>query len=261
MTNDCLRELQKIGRYLNNIEPGDIAQKDVPMRTCFVVVNQRRLLDQTGLYDALECARLFIWADFRVFFLVNPEYPEFYSWLTFFLETVPEYLSLVFTGYPMVLPKEGETEGHPFKIKDREVSPSKIFKLVKEYKNPLSRLTFILNGCPAAESWSNGGSECDKMAVSADLSGKLEAKSFREELPEKVLLITATPKNGANIQDRAKNGTSNFITELVKAARADPVKPASELLEAIGEKLQKFGEEVVEYVSSADVGTSVPFLV
>lgn len=261
MTNDCLRELQKIGRYLNNIEPGDIKQKDVSARTCFVVINQRRLLDQTGLFDALECARLFIWADFRLFFLVNPEYPDFYAWLTFFLESVPEYLSLVFTGYPMVLPQEGETEGHPFKIKGREVSPSRIFKLVKEHKNPSSRLTFILNGCPAAESWSNGGAECDKLAVSSTLSDTAEAKSFREELPEKVLLITATPRNGANIQDRAKSGTSNFISELVKAARADPVKPASELVAEISQKLKKFGEEIVEYVSSADVGTELPFLV
>lgn len=262
MVQDFLREMQKIGRSLRDLDPGDIGQCNVPQRCCFVVASQRSAMDQSAFTDARKCAKMFIRADFKVFFLANPEYHEFYAWITFFLETVTEYLSIVFTGFPMVAPDGGPGEGHPFVIKGRELPPSRVFKIVKEYKHPASRLTFVINGCPAVESWSNGGAETQKLSFSTSGSTMRPPRmiAFGGEMVERVLLLTATPRLDAAVKDRARKGVSNFMAELARAAKADPVKSAAELVEEVGVTLRKFGEEIVGYASSNDVDTETPFL-
>jgi hypothetical protein len=62
------------------------------------------------------------------------------------------------------------------------------------------------------------------------------------------------------VQDRAKNGTSNFLCELSKTVKSDPVLSLAEVVEVISPKVRRCGEEVVAYVSSSDVETGTPFL-
>lgn len=262
MVQDFLREMQKIGRSLRDLDPGDIGEHNVPRRCCFVVASQRHPMDQSAFTDARKAANMFIRADFKMFFFANPEYPEFYAWLTFFLESVTEYLAIVFTGFPMIAPDGGPGDGHPFTIKGRELPPSRIFKLVKEHKHPASRLTFVINGCPAVESWSNGGSETQKLSFSTSGSTMRPPRmlAFSGEMVERVLLLSATPRLDSAVKDRARKGVSHFMAELARAAKADPVKSAAELVEEVGLKMRDFGEEIVGYASSNDVDTETPFL-
>lgn len=262
MSIDSLRDLQKIGRHLNGLDPEDIGIKSVSPRTCFIVTAPRSQLDTSAYLDALEAARMFIQADFKMFFLTLPDYSDFYHWYTFFLKNVYEYLAVVFTGFPMKSPDGGPGVGAPFVIKDTEVSPTKIFKHVKKYKHPASRLTFVINGCPAAESWSNGGEKVDKLSFSTTSVNfkKPMISSFQNEVPERVLLITAAPRLDVTVSDRAKSGSGHFISELSKLVQNDPVLNAAEILDKLVPKLRPLGEECIVYASSYDVESETPFL-
>lgn len=262
MSIDTLRDLQKFGRHLNGLDPEDIGIKSISPRTCFIVTAPRSMLDSSAYLDAIEAAKMFTQADFKMFFLTFPEYTDFYHWYTFFLKNVYEYLAVVFTGFPMKSPDGGPGVGAPFVIKDREVSPTKIFKHVKKYKHPSSRLTFVINGCPATESWSNGGESVDKLSFSTtSLSFKKPmVSSFKNEVPERVLLITAAPRLDVTVSDRAKSGSGHFITELAKLVQNDPVLTAVEIFDKLTPKLRPLGEECVLYTSSFDVESETPFL-
>lgn len=262
MSTDVMRDLQKIGRNLNNIDPEDIGDSHVPERSCFIVACPRNLLDQSAGYDAMKAAKMFIRADFKLFFLFNPEYPQFWKWTNFFLKNTTDYLAIVLTGFPMIAPDGGPSIGLPFKIKDREVLPSKIFKFVKENKHPANRLTLLINGCGAAETWSNGGDEVQKLSFTTTSTTYRPpmVKQFSGDVPERVLLMTSCPRLDTNMQDRNPNGSSEFLTRLSHIAKADPVLNASEILDKIGPELRKCGEEVVAFASSLDIDTGAPFL-
>jgi hypothetical protein len=262
MARDFIRDLQKIGRNLTNIEPGDVPTRTVSPRVSFLVISQRSLLDPSAFYDGFKAAKMFRRADFQLYFLVNPDYAEFYAWITFFLELVPEYLAVVLTGFPVTAPDGGPGEGHPFVIKNREIPPSRLFKLVNEFKNAKSRLTLILNGCPAVESWSNAGTEAQKMlfSTSSSIQAPVLVKSFEGSVPDRVVLLSAAPRLDVPLKDRSRSGVSHFIRELSIATKADPILSAAELVDLLAPKLRKIGEEIVGYSSAGGVDTGTPFL-
>lgn len=262
MSSDALRELQKTARQINNLTPDDIGVNSIPPRTCFIVASPRTLLDTSSYFDALKASRIFIRADFKVFFLISPEYCDFHLWYTFFLKNVYEYLALVFTGFPMVSPDGGPETGIPFRIKDQEVTPTKIFKELKKYKHPASRVTYLINGCPAAETWSNGGENVEKMAFSkTSLTFKQPTiQQFANELPEKVVLMTSALRLDTSVTDRAKSGFSHFISDLSTIVKNDPVLNAAEVVEKLGPLLRPHGEELIVYASSYDVESETPLL-
>lgn len=262
MALNGLRDLQQLGRRINGVDPGDFNLKDTPPRVCFVVVSERKNFGQDAFTDAVKAARMFIRADFRVYFLENPEYPDFYAWMTFFLDAVSEYLSIVITGFPMSSPDGGPGEGHPFVIKKKEICPTRVFKIVKEFKREGSRVTFVINGCPAVESWSNEGMASQKLSFSVSSSTKLKAgvRQLNGNVGDRVLVLTTAPRLDDDVDDRMKSGASCFITELSKATKADPVKTAAEIVAVLGPKLRTHGEEIVAYASSEDVDTETPLL-
>jgi hypothetical protein len=262
MSRDFVRDLQKIGRNLSGLDPGDVGLRNLTPRTCFVVVSQRRLADVSGFYDGLKAARVFLRADFRLFFIVNPEYADLYAWLTFFLESVKEYLALVLTGFPVTNPDGSAGDGHPFVIKSREVPPSRLYKLITEFKNSDSRLTIIVNGCPAVESWSNAGMESQKLLFSTTSVTYVptQIRAFQGQLPERMLLVTVAPRLDIAVRDRAKNGAANFLCEISKALKADPVLDLEGLVAVVSPNMRLYGEEIVAYASSVDVQTGTPFL-
>jgi hypothetical protein len=173
-----------------------------------------------------------------------------------------EHLAVVLTGFPVVAPDGGSGIGHPFVIKNREVPPSRLFKIVTEFKNANSRLTILLNGCPAVESWANAGPQSQKLSFSTTALSHLPpaVRKFDGTMPQRVLLLTAAPRLDVPVVDRAKNGAANFFVLLSKVLKADPVLNTTELLDAVAPKLRMLGEEVVVFASSQDVAAGGPFL-
>ncbi|OHT02522.1 hypothetical protein TRFO_30307 [Tritrichomonas foetus] len=262
MSADAIRDLQKIGRQLNGVDPNEIGVRNLSPRTCFIVACPRDKLDTSAYLDALKAARMFIRADFKMYFLSMPEYSDFYRWFSFLLTNTYEYLSVVFTGFPMVTPS-GETNiASPLLIEGRELTPTKIFKQIKKYKHPASRLTVVINGCPAVETWSNAGPQTEKLAFSkTSISfNKPVVKPFANEVPEQVLLVTAALRLDIHVDDRARNGSGYFINELSQIVKDDPVLNATEVLNQLTPRLRTHGEEAVVFASSYDVEAEKPFL-
>ena len=258
MTNE-LRELQKLGRNLKNMEIYEVPKGTE--RVCFVIISPQSKLDQSAYFDAVKAAKIFFRADFKIYFLDTPEYSDYYLWMTYFLKTVDEYLSIVITGFTMNHPDGYAEDEIPLKIRDREIAPLAMYKMISKYKNPSSRLTILINGCPATESWSGDSTgQSLSFSMTASTFQKPKILHFSMKMPEKILLITSTPRIDVPINDRSKGNYSIFITELSHAVKADPSLNVSEILDIIGTATRKYGEEIVVYASSFDVESEIPFL-
>ena len=266
MSSDYLIDLKEIGRDLSNVkDSSDLDISKLPQRLVLVLPCQRRLIDQDALADGFYGAQLFTQADFSLYFYVNPEYVEFCEWISFFLENIHEYLAIVITGFPVITPDGAPAIGLPFMIKDREILPSRLFNIIRKHKAPDSRLTVLINGCPAVETWSNEGEKSQKLSFSVTSSSfqKPIVRSFKsdKEIPEHVLLVTSCPRlESQSIRPRTKGNVGLLISELLNETQKDPVKSAAELIETISPKMRTNGMEAVFYASSSDVVSETPFL-
>ena len=266
MSTDYLIDLKEIGRDLSKVDGSyNLSVNKLPQRLVLVLPCQRRLMDQEALADGYHAAQLFTQADFSLYFYVNPEYAEFCEWISFFLENVHEYLAIVITGFPIITPDGAPAIGIPFTIKDREILPSRLLSIIRKHKAPDSRLTLLINGCPAVETWSNEGEKSQKLSFSVTSSSfqKPIVRSFKgeKEIPEHVLLVTSCPRLDAqSIKPRTKTNIGLLISELINETQKDPVKSAADLIEVISPHMRTNGMEAVFYGSSSDVVSETPFL-
>lgn len=262
MSVDNLRAMKSIGRDLTGESPFSYKASNIPERVCLAIPTPKNLLDTSAYADAFKAGKQFKRADFSFYFLPSPAYPDFCQWMELFLENVKDHLAIVLSGYSME-PIDGlETEAHPFMIKGREVLPSRFFSLIKKHKNPASRLTILINGCPSYETWSNGDKKDQTktfsiQSVSNTMRGVL---NFSGETPERVLLMTTCPRlDATKINDKGKLNISTFIRNLSKMLKKDPVLSAEDIYKPLQKECRDNGAELIIYSSSVDV-SSAPVL-
>ena len=262
MSIDALRDLQKIGKHVNGVDPNELGVKNAPNRSCLIVSTPRDKLDSSAYFDGLKAARMFQRADFKVFFLSSPEYCDYYQWLRYFLTNSNEYFALVITGFPMATPTGETNTAVPFTIADREIPPTKLFKHIKKFKNQASRVTVLISGCPAIETWSNGDPNNENIAFSKTSINfqRPNIRQFQHDLPERVLLASAAIRLDVHVDDRAKGGEAHFFDELSQIVKDDPVLSAAEVLMKLAPKIRKYGEEPFMFSSSYDIENDRPFL-
>ena len=260
---DPLRSLKSIGRDLTGANSFEFPLKDLPERVCLAIASPQSKLDNSAYSDAFKAAKMYIRADFAFYFLPSPDYPKFCDWLEFLLTNVKDHLSLIFTGYTMK-PIDGiQTETQPCLINGREILPKRIFSLIRKHKNPNSRLTIIVNGCPAVETWSNIDdikTQTISFSLTSATPDMLQVLPFKGTLPEKVLLMTVCPRLDTDkVQDRGPGNYSNFIRDVSKMTKKDPILSAQDLLARLQPQIRKDGQQLIVYSSSPDVN-DVPFL-
>ena len=260
---DPLRSLKSVGRDLTGTNSFDMPLKDLPDRVCLAIASPKSKLDNSAYSDAFKAAKMYIRADFAFYFLPQPDYPTFCDWMVYFLTNVKDHLSLVFTGYQMEATDGIKMDTHPCTIKGREILPKRIFSLIRKHKNPLSRITIIVNGCPAVETWSNVDdikTQTISFTTTAATPSMLDVLSFKGNLPEKVLLMTVCPRlDTETVYDRGPGNYSNFIREVSKLTKKDPILSAQDLLSKLQPVMKKDGQQLIVYSSSLDVN-DVPFL-
>lgn len=262
MSVDPIRHLKSLGRDLTGVDSFTIEKSRVPERVCLAICSPKNLLDTSAYNDAYKAGKMYSRADFSFFFLASPSYPNFNDWMVFFLTNVKDHFALVLSGFP-VKPVDGiKTESEPFKVKGREILPKRIFSLINKNKNPASRVTILVNGCPSVETWSNDDIKTQTMSFTLTSAQKdfLDVLPFKGAVPERVLLMTICPRlDCEDVSDRGKGNTSTYIKEVSKMTKNDPVLSAEDIFNVLQKQLRKEGQQLVLYSSSTDV-TTMPFL-
>lgn len=257
MSLDSLRYLKSIGRDLSQHNSFELDQKKLSDRVCLAIATPRKLADNSAYLDAYKAAKMFIRADFTFYYLPAPTYPVFCEWVTYFLENVTDYLSIVITGFPLVPCDGSAEEGHPFMIKDREILPKRLFSLISKHKNEKSRLTVLINGSPAVESWSNSDATQTLNFSTTCITATQEfVRPFNKEVAPATVLVTSCIRpdyKGESL--RTKANYSPLIAEVSKEAKADPVASIEELLERLYKKLRGYGEEMIVYASNDGIAS------
>jgi len=263
MSTDYIRELRKIGHDLSNLEVHKMDKTKLTQRICFISATPRRLLDSSAYADALKAAKMFSRADFSVYFLACPEYPKFYEWFIFFLANVSEHFGFVITGFPVVPPDGLPKEAVAFMMKNREIKPKRVFKLINSFKNPLSRITILINGCPSVETWSYGDplQQSAPFSLTGTTTTRPSMRTFNKSLPDNLVLMSICARlDVKDIKDRVQGNVSRFFWLLNKKYKGNPLLSADELFKELAEELRPFGEEAVIYSTTEQTASEKPFL-
>lgn len=260
MSSDIRRKLKSIARDCSAMDSYDMKGATLPSKICFVVSTPTSKFNDGPLDDAYKASEMFIKADFQVFFMIQPDYPKFCEWFKFFLENTVDHLAFVLTGFDMV-PCDGLTDdAHPFMVQGRDVFPKRVFSMIRKHKNSGSRVTILINGCPAMETWSGVYDKTQLLSFSTTsiCSSAQTVHSFKEHISDNLVLLTACSRpDFSTVKDRTRNNTSFLFDILSKVLDADPASTLHDIVERIYSSVRSIGEEVVAYTSEDGVAKRV----